>query len=389
MKHILFVDDEPGVFDGLRRMLHRHRDRWRMSYAESVDAALVCLSEETVHAVITDYAMPGRDGFDLLRAIHAGPLATEEIPVIVLTGSSETSLKRQALDLGATDLISKPIDPADLVARLSSALRVQEANMRLRDREQLLEAAVQDRTSQLESSRLEIIFRLAMVAEYRDETTGNHVIRVGTYARLIAESIGLPPAHQADILLAAPLHDLGKVAIPDRILLKQGELLPDEWDIMRSHCRIGHQMLTGEGAMESRMRSVFAMLSGAGPEIPSNPMLDTAGLIALTHHERWDGTGYPDGLEGEAIPLVGRITAVADVFDALTSERPYKSAMSIADAVQLMKLERGRHFDPQVLDAFIDVLPDAEQARHDLPDSGPCDNASDGIGRSSFERDAA
>jgi putative two-component system response regulator len=360
---ILMVDDEPAVHQGVRRMMRRTRPGWTIEYAGSVAAARTRLAAGGVDLVVTDFSMPGGSGLDLVAAIRSDA-ASASMPVILLTGANQVDLKRQALELGAADLLDKPVDPGDLVARIDNLLRERDRSRAMEDRSRELTEAVRARTAELEASQLEVIFRLAILAEYRDETTGNHVIRVGTYAQLIAGAMGLDERRQGELLLAAPLHDIGKVAIPDQILRKGGPLLDAEWEVMRSHCRIGHEILTGQGAMESTMRSAFSMLLGLRGVTVRNPILETAAEIALTHHERWDGGGYPQGLAGDGIPLTGRIVAVADVFDALTSERSYKAAMPIEDAVQLIQMERGRHFDPAVIDAFMAILPDA-RATHD------------------------
>jgi len=365
---ILLVDDERAVYEGVRRTMRRARPDWRFVYAESIAEARGRLHEYAVDLLVTDHTLRGETGLELVGIVRGDP-ATSGIPVIMLTGANQSDLKRQALELGAADLLDKPVDPADLVARIDSLLREADRTRDLEERERQLADAVRARTSELEASQLEVIFRLAMLAEYRDETTGNHVIRVGTYTQLIAASLGEDERTQGELLLAAPLHDIGKVAIPDSILLKSGTLSDHEWSVMRSHCRIGHEILTGHGAMESTMRSAFVMLMGLTGTSVGNPILERAAEIALSHHERWDGRGYPDRLAGRDIPRAGRIVAVADVFDALTSERSYKTAMSVEDAVQLMLMERERHFDPEVLDAFLDVLPAARDTRERLGDA--------------------
>lgn len=364
---LLVVDDEPAVFDGIRRLCRRARPGWRIEHARTVGEARDRLERGDVDLVVTDHAMPGGSGLDLVEWMRSAP-AAEHVPVILLTGTGEPDLKRRALDLGAADLLAKPADPEEMLARIDNLLREHDRTEALARRERELAEAVRARTAELEASQMEVIFRLAMLAEYRDEATGNHVVRVATTAQLIAESLGLDAARQGRLLLAAPLHDIGKVAIPDHVLRKRGRLLDAEWELMRSHCRVGHEILTGRGAMESTMRSAFAMLVGLTGRPARNPVLELAAEIALSHHERWDGAGYPRGLAGRDIPLSGRIVAVADVFDALTSERSYKAAMPVEDAVRLMRLERGRHFDPGVLDAFLDVLPAAAETVERLAD---------------------
>jgi len=331
------------VLSGLQRMLRHQRHCWDMHFVHSALQALEVVRSTPIDAIVTDIMMPTMDGFELLHALQQRSEAGD-IPVIVLTGCQEEGLKRRALDLGATDLLSKPVDPSDLVARLSNAVRLKTYHDELKARKDILEQCVEDRTAELEASRLEIIWRLAKAAEYRDEATGRHVVRVACYSRVIAERIGLE-RHFVDLLfLASPLHDIGKIGIPDGILLKRGKLSPDEWHVMKQHCAIGAEILqedmTGMWAYVRRQ----APFTEPKPALAGNPMLKTAASIALTHHERWDGTGYPAGLSSEEIPLESRIVSLCDTYDALRSARPYKPEYSERDSVDIIRkgMEIGR-----------------------------------------------
>jgi len=368
-KRVLFIDDEPNVLDGLRRMLHAERDRWDMQFVGSADGALDQMRTRDFDAVVSDVNMPGKDGFALLAEMRAEE-RTRDVPVIILTGRNESDIKRRALNLGATDLLNKPVDPQDLVARLRSAMRLKAYQDEIKDQSADLERKVAERTAELEDSRLDIIWRLGKAAEFRDEETGNHVVRVGCSCRVIAERLGADRDFVEMLFLASPLHDIGKIGIPDAILLKRGPLRVQEWDVMRQHCAIGAEIL----CEESKAMNAFLAWRGRRPHDHNgdrqNPVLEMASSIALTHHEWWDGTGYPGGVAGEEIPPESRIVAIADAYDALCSERPYKPALSHDDAMALLNEETGRHFDPMVYTAFVDSARELRAIRTEL-----CDNA--------------
>jgi response regulator RpfG family c-di-GMP phosphodiesterase len=370
-RRILFVDDEPNVLDGLRRMLHVERDRWDMSFAGSADDALDELRAGDFDVVVSDVNMPGKDGFALLLEMRAGD-RTRDVPVIILTGRQEGDIKRRALDLGATDLLNKPVDPQDLIARLRSVIRLKTYQDEIKDQNATLERRVRERTAELANSRLDIIWRLGKAAEYRDVETGNHIVRVGCYCRVIAETLGANHEFVEMLFLASPLHDIGKIGIPDAILLKHGPLSEDEWDVMKRHCVIGSEILREES---KSMNAFLTWRGGCVPDhngVAQNPVLKMASTIALTHHERWDGTGYPRGLAGEEIPQESRIVALADVYDALCSERPYKPAFSHDDALALIREEVGRHFDPAVYAAFAESAEELEAIQRQMCDETAC-----------------
>lgn len=349
-KRILFVDDDTKFLDGIRRVLHDQRNAWDMVFATSADQAQVELNQGSFDAVVTDVKMPGKDGFKVLSLVKESEMQVD-VPVIILTGLGDNDLKTLALSLGAHDLLSKPIATDDLLARLRSALRLKAAQDDLREVNGLLEQKVAERTSELERSRRDIVWRLAKVGEFRDGCTGNHIVRVGCYARIIAEALGLARSAVEQLFLSAPLHDIGKIGIPDAILRKPGPLTPAETLVMREHCIIGAGILLDEPNslkpfLEWRGTPVAALPVG------DNQLLAAAATVAMTHHERWDGHGYPAGLAGEDIPLSGRIAAVADVYDAVCSTRPYKEAMPEEDARHVVIADSGTHFDPAIVEAF-------------------------------------
>lgn len=350
-KQILFIDDEPAILNSLRRILRRKRDVWDMTFLACPNAALEQLLRSDFDAVITDIQMPGLDGLQLLHRLRQAE-QTRDVPVIVLTGLADRDLKRKALDLGATDLLNKPVEAEDLMARLRSVLRLKTYQDELKTRNELLEQKVRERTSQLEASRLDIIWRLSTAAEFRDEDTGNHILRVAFFSRAIAQALGLERDFVGRLFLAAQLHDIGKIGVPDSILLKPGKLTEDEWRIMRQHCEIGAVILQQHSNLERAFEEWGSQEFGTACESLENPLLEMAATVALTHHEKWNGDGYPHGLAKEEIPLAGRIVAVSDVYDALTSKRPYKSALSEEEALAIIREGVGEHFDPEVYAAF-------------------------------------
>lgn len=375
-RRILFVDDEPHVLDGLRRMLRAERDRWDMSFVDGVDAALDQMRATSFDAVVSDVNMPGRDGFTLLAEMRTDD-RTRDVPVIILTGRSETGIKRRALELDATDLLNKPVDPQDLIARLRNAIRLKEYQDELKAQNVILELKVEQRTAELAASRLDIIWRLGKAAEYRDEETGNHVVRVGCYCRVIAEALGAEREFVELLLLTSPLHDIGKIGIPDAVLLKPGPLDEDEWGVMKRHCAIGAEILREDPEVMNAFLAWRGGHAGGRNAGGRNPILEMASSIALTHHEWWDGTGYPSGLPGEKIPLESRIVALSDAYDALCSERPYKPALPEAEALKVIRNEVGRHFDPRVHAAFEKSIAELRAIRTELRDE-VCESAGAG-----------
>jgi putative two-component system response regulator len=296
-------------------------------------AALAWCETRLPDMVLADYMMPGINGLELITRFRQLPEA-DVVPIVMVTSSDHVDVRYQAFSIGVNDFLNKPVDPIELQARLRNLLQLRQSQMKLRDRAAWLAEEVSKQTEMLAEREKEIIWRLARAAEHRDMETGYHIQRVASYSRLIARNLGRSSEEQDLIYLAAPMHDIGKVGIPDQILLKRGRLDETERRLMERHTVIGHAILS-DGASE---------------------LIQMAALIALNHHERFDGTGYPNGFEGEAIPLCGRIIAVADVFDALSTERSYKPAWSVAATVADLKAESGSHFDPRCLQAFLDGI---------------------------------
>lgn len=347
---IMVVDDEPiNIMVAVKYLEHAGFSR----VASSSDArgAFATICQEAPDVLLLDIMMPEVDGLAILHQIRAEPRFAQ-LPVIILTAVEDRQVKAAALELGATDFLTKPVDPMELIPRVRNSLSIKTNQDYLAHQARELKRQVQQRTAELAASRLEVIHCLGRAAEFRDNDTGMHVVRVGRYAATIAQQLGLDETTAELLEHAAPLHDLGKIGIPDAILLKPGKLNPEEFELMKRHCEFGVRIVE-ETSLEDRRRLSSHMLLGAELKgISHSPTLRMAGLIALTHHEKWDGSGYPLGLRGEEIPLESRITAVADVFDALSSQRPYKPPFPLEKCFAILEEGRGRHFDPKVLDAF-------------------------------------
>ena len=329
--HILVVDDQPLNVALLQKILSNAGFTRVDSTTDSLEVE-GRLRQELPDLILLDLLMPGLDGFGVMERIApVVEAAATYLPILVLTADASPETKRRALAAGAHDFLTKPFDPTEVELRLRNLLATRSLHLQLRGHAELLELKVQERTRELEEARLEILERLALAAEYRDDETGRHTDRVGRACALLSEAVGLPPADVELMRRASPLHDIGKIGIPDAILLKPGKLTAEEFGVMRQHTVIGARILSG-----SRF-----------------PLLRIAEQIARSHHERWDGSGYPDGTAGNDIPLPGRILAIVDVFDALVSVRPYKRAWSHEEAIAELERQRGRHFDPRVLDAFL------------------------------------
>jgi putative two-component system response regulator len=294
--------------------------------------------------ILLDLHMPHMDGLQVLEGLNQIAEASY-LPILMLTGDTSQEARRDALSRGAKDFVGKPFHPDEVLLRISTLLETRFLYLQIQSQNQMLEAKVRERTRELEAAQIEIIERLARAAEFRDDNTGRHTERVGQMAALIARKIGLPDSQVSLIRRAAPLHDVGKIGIPDSILLKLGSLTPDEFALVKTHTVIGARIMSG-----SRF-----------------PILRLAEEIAFNHHERWDGNGYA-GIAGDAIPLAGRIVAVADVFDALTQQRPYKAAWSVDEATAEIERQRGRQFDPAIADAFLQVI-EQRDARDPVADA--------------------
>jgi putative two-component system response regulator len=368
-KHrILFVDDDPNFLSGIGRLLRNFGHEWDLVFAGSVDQAIDIARIASPDVIVSDYQMPLKNGFDLVREMRALP-NLQDASIIIVTGNADETAKRKALDLGATDLLNKPINREDLVARIRSSLRLKDYQDTIRRYNQELEQRVRERTRELELSRLDIIWRLAKAGEYRDEETGNHIVRVGHYSRIICEQLGLPSELTNRIFLAAPLHDIGKIGIPDAILLKEGKLGPEERAIMMKHCEIGAGILLKPPIGLSRYLTCMGFMPEQDFNYSINPLLQTAASIAMGHHEKWDGSGYPRGLSGPSIPIESRIVALADVYDALRSRRVYKPRYPLEESLKIMRESADTHFDPQLVALLENSIDKIESILSDYTDS--------------------
>lgn len=334
---ILIVDDEESNVRLLERFLEQAGYRHIASTSDP-QKTLTLFAEFQPDLILLDLHMPYLDGFEVMNQLRQIIPREIYLPILVLTADISPTVRQQALAEGANDFLTKPLDAIEVLLRIKNLLQTRFLHLQLQEQNHLLEEKVYERTQELEEARIEILKRLALAAEYRDDTTGQHTQRVGRTAALLASLLGLPQSEVSNIRRAAPLHDVGKIGIPDYLLLKPGKLTPEEFEMMKTHTIIGAKILGGGQV----------------------PLLKMAEEIALTHHERWDGRGYPRGLAGEAIPLVGRIVAVADVFDALIHVRPYKPAIPRNDAIREISLMSGLQFDPKVVQAFLTLVCSSE-----------------------------
>lgn len=332
---VLIVDDAPENISLLNAAL---TDEYRIRVATRGSKAIEIAESMPVDIILLDVMMPDMDGFETCRRLKDNPL-TRRIPVLFVTAKGDVDDESIGFACGGVDYISKPVRYPIVRERVRTHLA-------LYNQKRTLEELVRERTAELTETRQEILNRLGRAAEYRDNETGLHVTRVCRYARLIALEYGLPDDEAELLFNAAPMHDVGKIGIPDRILLKAERLDDDEWRIIRSHCDIGRKIIGDHGSR----------------------LLKAAADLALNHHEQWDGSGYPHGLAGTDIPVFSRILAIADVYDALTSRRPYKTAWPTHEAVEEIQNQSGRHFDPAVVRAFLMSLPGIYEVQQQFSD---------------------
>lgn len=364
---ILIVDDEPINVKVCQKYLHELGYKHCVGLTDSTRTIAVIL-EERPDVIILDVMMPIVSGVDVLKMIRNHE-ELAHLPVLILTASSDRTTKLTVLNLGATDFLTKPIDPSEMAPRVRNVLSVKRYHDSLRNHAQALEEAVRQRTADLEISRMDVIHCLARAVEYRDDHTGRHVERVGRYTGIIAHAMGLDAATVAMLEQASQLHDVGKIGVSDDILLKPGKLTPEEFERMQKHTLFGRKIVEQMSEREWEKLRQHVQIGSRILQAPRSPLLTMAARIALTHHERWDGSGYPLGLAGEDIPLEGRITAVADVFDALSSHRPYKPSYPIDKCFNIMRSESGSHFDPKVIDAFFAQRDQVVRTQLELADS--------------------
>ncbi|MBT3224319.1 MAG: two-component system response regulator [Proteobacteria bacterium] len=348
---ILIVDDVPENIDVLGAILSDFKRLVATSGQKALERAR---TDPQPHLILLDVMMPKMDGFEVCHRLKADP-RTADIPVIFVTALGAVDDETHGLELGAVDYVTKPISPPVVQARVKTHLSLSQARKELSSQNAVLEQRVDQRTHDLrkalnviEEASLDTVVRLSRAAEYKDDDTGAHVLRMSHYAMAVGKKLGMSDGEAKALLHAAPMHDIGKIGIPDNILLKPGRLNDEEWQIMRRHSYMGAQILRD---------------SRAG-------VIQLGEIVAYTHHEKWDGSGYPQGLSGTDIPLVGRVTAIGDVFDALTSKRPYKDPFSLEKSFAIIREGRGSHFDPDVVDAFFEVIVEILEYKERFADSG-------------------
>lgn len=346
MQHVLIVDDTPATLALLSELVEKLGDCRAVPFSSATEA-LAWAETSSCDLVTVDFQMAGMDGLEFIRRFRRLP-GRDITPIMMVTAQDQKSVRYRALDAGANDFMAKPVDKVEFLARAKNLLILSDARTKLADRAAWLADEVQKATAEILARERDTVMRLSRAAEFRDPETGAHISRMAHYSRLIAKGLGLSVAEQDLLLEAAPMHDLGKVGIADNILLKPGRLTEAEFIIMKQHAQYGYELLKGSASR----------------------VLQAGAEIALGHHEKFDGSGYPQGLKGEAIPLFSRIVAVADVFDALTSERPYKKAWTLEEAVDFLTAGAGTHFDPRCVQSFLNAWDDVLAVRTLHADAG-------------------
>ena len=341
---IVLVDDDLLGLEMLRDLVSSIPGTTVMSFANAEEALDWCRGHQP-DLIITDHVMPGLTGLELIRSLRGDP-HTAGVPLMMITAAEDRRLRCEALESGASDVLGKPLDATEVLARTRNMLAIRRGQRLMAERSELLETEVRRATAEIAAREQETILRLSRAAEFRDWETGTHIVRVAWYARIISRELGLPEAEQEIMFRAAPMHDVGKIGVPDYILLKPGALDEAEFEIMKQHTVIGHRILGGS----------------------SSELLQVAADVALTHHERWDGAGYPERRRENQIPIGGRIVAVADSYDALTSRRPYKRGWPAELAWEFLAKNAGVRFDPDCVAAFQRGRAEADAARESLPD---------------------
>ncbi|HSV44066.1 MAG TPA: HD domain-containing phosphohydrolase [Candidatus Bathyarchaeia archaeon] len=331
---IFIADDQKLHYFYLQKILHDAGYQDVTCLPESLKIREQVL-EKNPDLLILDLIMPHLDGFQIMEQLHQYR-ENNYLPIIALSDDKGSDHRLKALQSGATDFLHKPYETPEILFRIKNMIEMRMLHLVVRDQNKILEEKVEARTRELKESQKEIIRRLAQAAEFRDNETGAHIIRISQYCALLGQAMGLNEEECELLLTASPLHDIGKIGIPDNILLKPGRLTDGEFEVMKTHALIGAQLLAGG----------------------NSPVMRLARTIALTHHERWDGSGYPNGLKGEEIPLIGQICSLCDVFDALISKRVYKDAWSLQDAAKIIIAEKGKQFKPELVDKFEQLLPE-------------------------------
>lgn len=331
--NVLIIDDQEHNISLLKRILNKAGFQNLYSTQDPFEIERL-LEEAAPDIILLDLHMPGMDGIEAVKLIHDRQGEDNYLPILMLTADNTSSAKQEGLKAGVNDFLTKPYDRTEVVLRIHNLLRTRFLHKQLQAHNELLEQRVRERTIRLRDAQMETIRLLARASEYRDDDTGTHTLRVGKLAGLVAERLGFSAEYVDRISLAATLHDIGKIGIPDQILLKPGLFEKDEFEQMKLHTTIGANILQNS----------------------SFDVLKMAETIARSHHEKWDGSGYPEGLRGEEIPIEARIVALADFYDAVTHERPYKQAWSQSEAIAEIERQRGVHFDPRITDCFLEIL---------------------------------
>lgn len=344
--YVLILDDQSTGRKILEEIIHTIDLELEVASFADPHEALGQVRQSIPDLILTDYRMPQMNGVEFINRVREIP-GCSDVPIVMITVVGERSVRYEALNAGATDFLTRPLDQYECRSRCRNLLTMRQQQSIIQDRAKWLEKQVELATHQVLSRERETLLRLAKAGEYRDEETGNHILRMAKYSRAIAEYLGLSKADCDEIEYASPMHDIGKIGIPDHILLKPGKLSDVEWELMKQHTVIGHGILADS---ESRF-------------------IQTGSIIALNHHEKYDGSGYPNGLSGEDIPLCARIVAVADTYDALRSTRPYKASWPREDAIRYISDQSGKHFDPVCADAFIKQLDHIYEIEDSLGDA--------------------
>jgi putative two-component system response regulator len=344
---ILLVEDDPTNRTIMERLVERIHGCQAISFNNPLDL-LAALDTIEFDVGIVDYLLPHLNGIELIKEVHQHPAHTDK-PMVIVTADKDREIRIEALTSGAVDFLNKPLEIVEFKARVRNLTKLAEAKRKLSVRAEWLKEEVDRATTELRKRGEEIVHRLILASEYKDLDTAMHTLRMANFCELIAEELGMSLDFRRDLKMAAPMHDIGKVGIPDRIMRKHGPLTPEEREEINRHTEIGASILQGSSCR----------------------LLQVATQIAATHHERWDGSGYPHGLRGEEIPLVGRIAAVADVFDALTTERPYKSAWTNEQAFRFLEEKAGSEFDPECVAAFLSKRKEVEEIKAKFADA-PC-----------------
>ncbi len=342
---VAIVDDTPLNLLLMEKLVARQPGCTPHAFSRAREGLRWCLENEP-DLIIVDYMMPEIDGLQFIREVRARH-ERDDVPILMVTASSERSTRYEALGCGANDFLTKPIDSHEFEPRVRNMLRLRQAHLDTRNRAETLAEEVRKATAEIFARERETVMRLARAAEFRDPETGAHIQRMARYSALIAGRLGMASGHVDNMLHAAPMHDVGKLGIPDHILLKPGTLTTPERELMKRHARIGYDILSGSASATVQL--------GAS--------------IALSHHEKFDGTGYPGGLAGDAIPIEGRIVAVADVFDAITTERPYKKSWPLEDAISYLRDGRGSHFDPVCVEVFLASLDEVRRIQREFDEA--------------------